>query len=81
MKISRDGRVVFEGETTLAKLKRTPEGLVGYLYRESSYPNGCFLMTGTGVIPPPSFTLEPGDEVAIAIEPIGTLVNTVERLG
>lgn len=81
LKILRDNRTVFEGDTTLARLKRTPEELVAYLYRESSYPNGCYLMTGTGVIPPSSFTLEPGDEVTIVIEPIGTLVNTVERLG
>ncbi len=61
-------------------MKRRPEELVEYLYRESSFPNGCFLMTGTGVVPPDSFTLLPGDRVEITIDGIGTLANPVEQL-
>jgi 2-dehydro-3-deoxy-D-arabinonate dehydratase len=76
--ISRSGATVFEGETTLAQMRRTPEELVGYLFRELSFPNGCVLLTGTGVIPPDAFTLQSGDVVSITIPPIGTLVNTVE---
>ncbi len=76
--IRRSGQTAFENETTLAQLKRTPEELVGFLYRETSFPNGCFLLTGTGIVPPTSFTLQSGDEIAISIDPIGTLVNTVE---
>jgi 2-dehydro-3-deoxy-D-arabinonate dehydratase len=68
---------VFEGSTTLAQMKRTPEELVQYLYRETSFPHGCVLLTGTGVVPPDEFTLQPGDAVAITIQPIGTLENTV----
>ncbi len=34
-------------------------------------------MTGTGIVPPDSFTLHAGDEIRITIEPIGTLVNPV----
>lgn len=75
--INRDGKVAFEGATTLAELKRKPTELVEYLYRESSYPNGCFLMTGTGIVPTSAFTLEPGDKISITIESIGTLENTV----
>ncbi len=68
---------VFSGATTLGRLKRTPEALAEYLFRENSFPHGCFLLTGTGIIPPREFTLWPGDEVRITIDPIGTLSNTV----
>ncbi len=78
LSIARGGTPAFEGATTLAQMRRTPEELVGYLYRELSFPNGCVLLTGTGVIPPDSFTLRSGDVVSITIAPIGTLVNAVE---
>ena len=58
-------------------MKRRPEELVEYLYRNNSFPKGCFLLTGTGVVPPDSFTLKAGDEIRITIPPIGILVNTV----
>lgn len=76
--IRRGQETVFQGETQLAQLKRTPQELVSYLYRETSFPNGSFLLTGTGIVPPTTFTLHSGDEVHITIEPIGTLVNQVE---
>ncbi len=78
LQILRSGKLVFEGTTTLDQMKRKPEELASWLYRECSFPNGCLLMTGTGVIPPPEFTLQSGDEIRITIEPIGTLINRVE---
>ncbi len=75
--IRREGGPVFEGATTLASMKRKPSELVGYLYRDNSFPHGCVLLTGTGIVPPDEFTLAAGDEIAITIEPIGTLVNVV----
>jgi 2-dehydro-3-deoxy-D-arabinonate dehydratase len=77
--IDRRGETCMEGTTTLAELKRSPDELVGYLYRESSFPTGCILLTGTGIIPTGSFTLEPGDAISISIDGIGSLTNTVER--
>jgi len=50
---------------------------VQFLYRETSFPHGCVLLTGTGIVPPDEFTLREGDAVAITIEPIGTLENVV----
>jgi 2-dehydro-3-deoxy-D-arabinonate dehydratase len=79
--IRRDGAVAFEGSTTLSAMKRTPRELVDYLFRDNSFPSGCLLLTGTGVVPPDDFTLAVGDEVAISIDPIGTLVNTVAQGG
>jgi len=77
LEIGRGGETVFSGSTTLKEMKRKPEELVEYLYRSSSFPQGCFLLTGTGVVPPDSFTLRVGDEIRITIPPIGTLVNVV----
>jgi 2-dehydro-3-deoxy-D-arabinonate dehydratase len=78
LRITRQGGVAFEGRTTLAQMRRRPEELVEFLYRETTFPTGCILLTGTGIIPPDEFTLHSGDLVEITIEPIGTLVNTVE---
>ena len=77
LEIRRAGALAFSGSTTLKEMKRKPEELVEYLYRNNSFPHGCFLLTGTGVVPPDGFTLKPGDEIRITISPVGTLVNTV----
>jgi len=77
LEISRAGNTIFSGSTNLSMLKRAPAALVEYLYRDNAFPNGCFLLTGTGIVPPDSFTLKYGDEIRIAIDGIGTLVNFV----
>jgi len=77
MEIARAGQTVFSGDTTLAELKREPATLVEYLFRDHSFPYGCFLLTGTGIVPPDSFTLRSKDEIRITIPQIGTLVNRV----
>ena len=75
--ITRAGSQVFEGRTTLESMKRTPQELVGFLFRDNSFPRGCLLLTGTGIVPPDDFTLASGDEIAITIDSVGTLVNVV----
>jgi 2-dehydro-3-deoxy-D-arabinonate dehydratase len=77
IEILRGGVVAFTGQTALTELKRDPETLVSYLFRDNAFPHGCFLMTGTGIVPPSTFTLASGDLIRIAIEPIGTLENEV----
>ena len=77
MKISRESEVVFEGKTSLQEMKRKPEELVDYLFRETSFAQGVFLMTGTGIVPGTEFSLQTGDLVEITIPSIGTLSNTV----
>ncbi|WP_263409323.1 fumarylacetoacetate hydrolase family protein [Terriglobus tenax] len=77
IQILRKGEIAFTGETTLAEIKREFTELAGYLFRESSFPDGVFLMTGTGVVPPDIFTLAIGDRIRISIAGIGTLENTV----
>jgi 2-dehydro-3-deoxy-D-arabinonate dehydratase len=78
LRITRSGEVAYEGTTTLLQMRRTPAELVAFLYRETSFPQGCVLLTGTGIVPPDDFTLQIGDEIHILIEPIGTLSNVVE---
>ncbi len=79
LKIERGGQAVFQGETNLGQLARTFEELIDWLGRESEYPTGAFLLTGTGVVPPDNFTLENGDSVSISIDGIGTLTNPVVK--
>ena len=76
--ISRENATIFSDEITLSQMKRSPEMLAEYLFRENTFPNGCFLLTGTGIVPPDDFTLQLGDEIQINIDGIGTLVNLVE---
>ena len=79
LSIRRAGAVVFTGQTSVAQLARSLEELVGWLGRDNSFPQGAFLLTGTGIVPESSFTLEPGDLVDITIDGIGTLTNPVVR--
>ena len=77
IEIMRQGKVVFTGATTLAELKREPQELANFLFRENSFPEGVFLMTGTGIVPGDGFTLTAGDVTNIRIEGIGLLSNHV----
>ena len=77
MDILREGKSAYAGKTTLSARRRTSESLVSYLYRHCSFPSGCFLMTGTGIVPEDSFTLQAGDEIRISIDGIGTLTTFV----
>jgi len=78
IEIRRAGRPVFAGETSVGQLKRSFDELAGYLFRSQRFPRGAVLLTGTGIVPPDSFTLEANDEVEIAISGIGRLVNRVQ---
>lgn len=79
--IERGGAVAFTGETDLGQMKRDFDELIGWLTRENDLPNGAFLLTGTGIVPPDDFTLQDGDMVSITIDGIGTLVNPIVKAG
>jgi 2-dehydro-3-deoxy-D-arabinonate dehydratase len=78
LEINRDSKKVFEGTITIGQIKRKLEELVSFVYRECSFPFGCLIMTGTGIVPSSDFTLKSGDKIKIAIDNIGELVNTVQ---
>ncbi len=76
--IKRENNKVFEGEIAVSQMKRTLSELVSFVYKESSFPYGCMIMTGTGIVPGSEFTLKSGDIISISIDDIGTLINTVQ---
>jgi len=77
LELLRDGKAVVAGSVAISRMKRSLPELVGFLFRDNVFSLGCYLMAGTGVVPPQDFTLRQGDRISITIEPIGTLVNTV----
>ena len=77
LKIWRDGQPAFAGETSVGQVKRSFEELADYLFRCQDFPHGAVLLTGTGIVPPETFTLREKDEVAIEISGIGSLKNPV----
>ncbi len=77
LKIERDGQIAFDQQTSAAQMARGFEDLVGWLARDNRFPDGAFLMTGTGIVPTNDFTLLPGDVVRITVDGVGTLSNPI----
>ncbi len=77
LRILRAGVEVFSGATSLSQMKRTFPELAGWLWRDNGFPAGCYLLTGTGLVPGGDFTLLPGDDVRIAVQHLGELGNIV----
>lgn len=80
MTVRRGESVVFSGSVEIGRMQRRFDDLIKHLFRCQKFPNGVVLLTGTGIVPPPEFTLQPGDTVRIGIGPLGLLENTVERI-
>lgn len=78
LEINRKEQKIFEGSITISQIKRSFEELVSYIFRECSFPYGCMVMTGTGIVPGSDFTLQSGDEIKISIDHIGSLFNKVK---
>jgi 2-dehydro-3-deoxy-D-arabinonate dehydratase len=77
MEIRRNGQSVFAGETSVGQIKRGFEELAGFLFRSQVFPRGAVLLTGTGIVPPDTFSLRERDMIAIEISGIGLLQNPV----
>lgn len=77
--IERGGKTAFDGGTKISAMKRSFAELIQWLGKETSFPHGAVLLTGTGVVPPDDFTLAVGDIVHIDIAGIGRLTNRVEH--
>ena len=76
--IERKNKIIFNNSISTNQMKRSNQELVNYLFRECSFPNGVFLMTGTGIVPPKDITLNKNDIIKISIENIGILINKVK---
>lgn len=79
LEIDRGGKIIYKDQVAISKMKRTHTELVGYLFRECEFPHGCYLMTGTCLVPSGDFTLETEDIISISIDGIGTLTNKVAQ--
>jgi 2-dehydro-3-deoxy-D-arabinonate dehydratase len=77
MSIRRKNAEAFGGETRIANMQQSFENLREHLFRHNSFPHGCYLMTGTGIVPSDDFTLQQGDEISITIDDVGTLTNLI----
>jgi 2-dehydro-3-deoxy-D-arabinonate dehydratase len=75
----RDGAELFAGETSTERMRRSPQELAAWVVRDNPIPAGSVLLTGTGLVPPDDYTLEPGHTVEIEIDGIGVLRNEVAR--
>jgi 2-dehydro-3-deoxy-D-arabinonate dehydratase len=78
LRVLRDGAEVVADTVKVADLHRGPVDLVRWLFRAMDFPVGVVLLTGTAIVPPPSFTLRAGDEVIISTTGLGELRNVVE---
>jgi 2-dehydro-3-deoxy-D-arabinonate dehydratase len=79
MVIRRGGNVVFQGKSSASQMARNFGELIGWLGRDNSFPHGAFLLTGTGIVPDNTFSLQDGDGVEISIDGIGKLFNPVVK--
>lgn len=78
--VLRDGASTFTGEITTKQMKRSFTELVSFLTHDNEFFGPTVLLTGTGIVPPDSFTLQDGDVVEIAVSGIGTLRNPIKQL-
>lgn len=79
LEIDRDGKIIYKDSVAISKMKRKHTELASFLFREMDFPHGCYLMTGTCLVPSGDFTLQVDDTVSISIDGIGTLLNKVAQ--
>jgi len=75
--IERGGETAWRGRTSTEQLRRSPQELIGFLFRAEQFPEGSVLSTGTGIVPEMDFTLREDDHVTIRVQDVGVLANVV----
>ena len=81
LSVERDGAIIVDDTTTTARIRRPLTELVEFLGRALELPSGAILLTGTGIVPDPKFTLRQGDVVRIEADQLGRLENSVTVVG
>jgi 2-dehydro-3-deoxy-D-arabinonate dehydratase len=81
LEIERSDEVVFAEDTSTDRMKRSFDELAAWLGVAMGFPHGAFLLTGTGIVPEATFSLQPGDEIRITVPRLGTLNNPVVEVG
>jgi 2-dehydro-3-deoxy-D-arabinonate dehydratase len=79
--IERDSVVCHSDAAGVSLMARKPEDLVAWLMRAMDFPTGVVLLTGTPIVPPADFSLQPGDVVTVSMSGLGRLKNVVETVG
>jgi hypothetical protein len=79
--VRRDGAELYSNAVPLSGRRRRPEELLGWLFAAMDFPVGVVRLSGTSIVPPADFTLQPGDEVEVDVPEIGTRRNPVRRVG
>ena len=77
LRIERDGAALVDESVSTGSIARPLTDLVDYLFRAENFPDGAWLSTGTGIVPPDEFTLRVGDRVTIEVQDVGSLSNPV----
>jgi 2-dehydro-3-deoxy-D-arabinonate dehydratase len=77
LRIERDGAAVVDESVSTGSIARPLTDLVDYLFLAENFPDGAWLSTGTGIVPPDEFTLRVGDRVTIEVQDVGSLSNPV----
>ncbi|WP_437187196.1 fumarylacetoacetate hydrolase family protein [Planctomicrobium sp. SH668] len=67
----RGTEVVFQGETNLSKMVKSPEVIADWFLKGGSRTYGSAILTGNGVAFPTDLTLLPGDLIVHEIEGLG----------
>ena len=81
LEVFRDGATIVDGSTSTERLHRTFDDLLEHLGRALSFPHGVLLLTGTGIVGGPEFSLSPGDVCRIEMDGLGVLENPVVSVG
>lgn len=79
--IERDSNVCHSDAAGVSLMARKPEDLVAWLMRAMDFPTGVVLLTGTPIVPPTDFSLQPDDVVTVSMSGLGRLRNVVETVG
>ncbi len=80
LRICRGGALAFQGQTHTGQIHRPLAEIAAFLGRCNTFPKGLFVVTGTGIVPPDTFTLAQDDVIEIAIDGLGILANPVVQL-
>ena len=78
--IVRNNKSIYNSSSSVKSMNKSIPNLIKWLKKSNTLPIKSAFLTGTGIIPPPEFTLNENDQISITIDGIGTLNNTVIKV-
>ena len=79
-KIIRNEKTIFNAASSVKSMNKSIPNLIKWLKQSNTLPIKSAFLTGTGIVPPPEFTLLENDQISISINEIGTLNNSVIKV-